>query len=118
MKLFDMGTTMDDEMVTAVAEGEVNKDEEKSYPKLYLNTKELPSLEGVSIGQKVILHFEAEITGVNKREETIAYDIELKSGAVMDGGKSIMKETEADDEDLPIKNKSDYMNDMMSEDED
>ena len=56
-KMYDMGTK-EEELKTASGPVSQSKEKDIYYPRLYLNTEELPALKGFSVGDKIKLILE------------------------------------------------------------
>lgn len=61
--------------------------ESKSYPTMYVNEKEVPSLKGLKMGNKIRLVATGEITGTSQHNDNpMSFDIKLKKIAIEKGG--------------------------------
>lgn len=78
MKMYDVGHRVGESVTLPKCDKKT-----KSYPSLFINTKEFPSLKGKEIGEKLIILMECEIMSLDirqneneeKREE---YRLEIK----------------------------------------
>ncbi len=60
---------------------------EISYPTMYLDTNEVPSLANLKLGEKGRLVAEFVVTGTNQRDDKPkSFDIEIRKMAVSKGG--------------------------------
>lgn len=89
------------------------------YPCLYLNDNEMPALQGLQVGDMVLLTFKARVKGLNTHEGRKGmkgnYDLELRQGSVKE--MPATNSQSASQDDLPSKPK-DVMDDLMEEGDD
>lgn len=107
-----------------------DKDEEKKkkhYPRETFTTDQMPSLAGLTVGDKVCLIIEAEVCATSKGEEYFDDDsedvktritVKLMEGVAKKLGKKNMAEEEKDVEDMGKSKSNDYMSRLMSDDND
>jgi hypothetical protein len=84
--MVDLGHKYDD---SEMCVPEKSNKEHISYPSLYLDTEELPELQGCKVGEEVELHFVAKIRGMNISDhgegKSAHYDFDLLKGSVETG---------------------------------
>ena len=57
------------------------KKKEPYYPTVSFDVKQLPDLKGLDIGDKVMLHIEAEVCGIDAAEKRHTIRLRMKNGA-------------------------------------
>ncbi len=57
------------------------KKKEPYYPTVSFDIKQLPDLKGLDIGDKVMLHIEAEVCGIDAAEKRHTIRLRMKQGA-------------------------------------
>lgn len=89
---------------------------EKHYPCLYVDSDQLPELEGVEVGDEFTVTFKVKVKAVDVREtdegKKSNYDLELHEGKVNGKVAPEEKQSQSDIEDMSSKKKN-PMSDLM-----
>src|SRR5690554_5984808 len=100
-----------------------DKKEKKHYPRESFTTEQMPSLKGANVGDKVKLVIEAEVVTVSKGEDWIDRDededkVKTRVTLKLREGVAKMLEKDEDVEKMKsLKKKSDFMDEIMEDDE-
>lgn len=124
MQMEDLGHKMGEDMPEVATKS--SEDDWKNkiyYPNLCLNSKDLPGIEDLDVGQTIMMTFKAKVTSKSVRDTEQSganahLDFDLLQGAikVMKVEPKKKNEKEADEEELPSK-RGDFMDDMMDEED-
>ena len=113
--MYDLGE--EDEFGPVAVRSKDSDEPEIYYPSVHLNTKQLPPLKNVSVGDKLKLIVEVEVKGADVREEDTSYRLEMKSAMCKPMNKQpLMKhEKMVDEDEIPMKKDSSPMEEFMED---
>ncbi len=79
MEMHDLAEPMN-EMMAVEVPSKKKKKREPYYPSTSFDVKQMPELKGLEIGDKVMLHIEAEVCGIDAYEKRHTVRMKMKMG--------------------------------------
>lgn len=92
MEMHDLAEPMN-EMAIEAPSSKSKKKREPYYPSASFDVKQMPELKGLEIGDRVMLHIEAEVCGIDAYEKRHTVRLKMKMGAA-EQSKSVGTKTE------------------------